>query len=114
MRQLTYFCLLANLEKSAPTPLFTQEERDGINISPHARIAGYTGSAYIESELLARQYLEALMPVFQKRYGNKTTIEIVRWECCSDAKTLKRIQHDSDIIKKRIATNNFTPNKAPE
>ncbi len=35
-----------------------------------------------------------------------------RWEVSDSEKILKRIRDDSEIIRNRLATGNFSPNKA--
>jgi hypothetical protein len=35
-----------------------------------------------------------------------------RWEIPENNKILKRIREDSELIRKRLATGNFSPNKA--
>lgn len=93
--------------------LLTQEEKNELYVGPHVRLCGLTGMAHIETESLARQYAEAIAPIFQKRYGSGTTLKIGYCETSMNKKTIQRIEMDSTIIKKRLATNNFSSNKKP-
>jgi hypothetical protein len=93
--------------------LFTQEEKNELYVGPHVRLCGFSGMAHIETESLAQTYAEAIAPIFQKRYGNGTTLEVGYWETSMNKKTILRIEKDSAIIKKRLATNNFASNKSP-
>ena len=69
--------------------------------------------AHIDSESLARAFAEACTPFLQKRYGIETMLMIEsRWEISERDKILKQIQDDSEIIRKRLATGNFSPNKS--
>jgi len=69
--------------------------------------------AHIESESLARTFADACIPFLQKRYGIETVLGVEsRWEVPGNNKILKRIREDSDLIRTRLATGNFSPNKA--
>ena len=70
--------------------------------------------AHIDSESLARMFAEACIPFLLKRYGSEITLRVENcWEVSEHNKILKRIQSDSELIRKRLATGNFAPNKAP-
>jgi hypothetical protein len=113
MTRLTFFILMPSLERHAPMILFAQEEKNELYVSPHVRLCGFSGMAHIETKSLAEKYAEAIAPIFQKRYGNGTTLEVVSLQSGIDKKTTLRIAKDTEIIKKRLATNNFASNKAP-
>lgn len=93
--------------------LFYQEYKNELFLSPHVRLCGLSGMAHVESKSLAENFAEACIAILQKRYGNETTIQV--FECMgSETKSLlARISRDSAIIRKRLASNNFSPNKAP-
>lgn len=113
MTLLKFFTLAPSLERHAPMTLFLQEEKNELFIGPHARLCGLSGMAHIESESLAQQYAEAIAPIFHKRYGNSTTLKVISCDTSMDNKTVSRIAKDSEIISRRLATNNFASNKAP-
>jgi hypothetical protein len=93
--------------------LLHQDEKSDVFLSPHVRLCGYTAMAHIDSESLARTFAEACTPFLQKRYGIETMLMIEsRWEISVGDKILKRIRDDSEIIRKRLITGNFSPNKA--
>lgn len=110
---LKYFSIYPCLPIRAPSSLFYQDEKNELCLSSNVRLCGMARMAHIDSRQLAEQFVEACLPTLQKRYGNETTLEI--FECMASATdSLKeRIKVDSEIIRKRIATNNFSPNKAP-
>ena len=93
--------------------LFTQAEKNELYVGPHVRLCGFSGMAHIESESLAQKYAEAIAPIFQKRYGNSTSLKVVSLDAGMNKKVVLRIAKDSEIIKKRLAANNFVSNKAP-
>jgi hypothetical protein len=91
-----------------------QLEKGNICISPNVRLAGDVKEARIENKILAQQYLERCLPIFQKRYGNSVELRII--ECSTSSlcnRTLKRIQRDSDLIKARLEQNIMISNKKP-
>lgn len=113
MRRITYFAIKPQLPQPAPISLFAQDDRDELFLGPHVRLCGFIGMAHIESAILAHQFAEACTPPLQKRYGNETKLEVVSWEAIEDKKLAGRIQKDSEVIRKRLATGNFIPNRAP-
>ena len=113
MTRLTFFAVTPLLDRHAPMNLFMQEEKNELYVGPHVRLCGYSGMARIETESLAKKYAEAIAPIFQKRYANGTTLDVVSWQTGIDKKSLLRIAKDTEIVKKRLASNNFSPNKAP-
>ena len=93
--------------------LLHQDEKSDVFLSPHVRLCGYTAMAHIDSESLAQMFAEACTPFLQKRYGIETMLMIEsRWEVSESNNILKRIQKDSEIIRTRLATDNFSSNKA--
>lgn len=113
MSRLTFYAVAPLLDRHAPMNLFMQEKQNGLYVGPHVRLCGFSGMAHIETETLAKKYAEAIAPIFQKRYGNGTTLDVVSWQTGADKRTLLRIAKDTDIVKKRLISNNFSPNKAP-
>jgi len=114
MQRISYFTIVPQMTSRILSSLLHQDEKSDVFISPHVRLCGYTAMAHIDSESLARMFAEACTPFLQKRYGIETTLEIEgRWEASGHNKLLKRIQDDSELIRKRLATGNFAPNKAP-
>jgi hypothetical protein len=117
MEQFAYYGIKPNLPKNAPKTLFVQEEKNELFLSPHVRLCGFPGMAHIESEALAHQYAEACAPIFQKRYGVDASLVVSAFELLGKGKSyerlVQRIKKDSEIIRKRLATGNLAPNKAP-
>jgi len=92
--------------------LYPQIYHDEMFLSPHVRLCGLSGLAHIESELLARDFAEACTPSLQKRYGANFSLG-VESASSSERNVSERIKKDSSIIRKRLETGNFAPNKAP-
>jgi hypothetical protein len=93
--------------------LLHQDKKSDVFLSPHVRLCGYKAMAHIDLGLLAQAFADACTPFLQKRYGIGTMLMIeCRWEVSENDKILKRIQDDSEIIRMRLATGNFSLNKA--
>lgn len=90
-----------------------QLEKNELYLGPNVRLSGLKGMAHIETESLANEFAEACTQRFQERKQPDVQISVVRCESSPDKALLKRIKSDSEIIKKRLATGNFSPNKAP-
>ncbi len=113
MQRITYYTIVPQMTPRILSSLLHQDEKSDVFLSPHVRLCGYAAMAHIESEALARTFAEACTPFLQKRYGIETVLMIEsRWEVSESKKILKRIQDDSEIIRKRLAIGNFSPNKA--
>lgn len=112
MKQTNWFSLAVILAGQAPSPLFVQEQKDGMYVSPHTRLAGFHGVAYLKSRALAEDFAEALKPIFERRYGPGFSIEIEDWSGSSSLSLLARIEKDSAIVAERLKTRNLVPNKA--
>jgi hypothetical protein len=113
MHRITYYTIVPQMTPRILSSLLHQDEKSDVFLSPHVRLCGYTAMAHIDSESLARMFAEACTPFLQKRYGMETMLMIEsRWEVSESRMILKRIHDDSEIIRKRLATGNFSPNKA--
>ncbi len=114
MHRISFFTIVPRMTSRILSALHYQDEKSDVFLSPHVRLCGYTAMAHIDSESLALMFAEACIPFLQKRYGNETRLEVEsRWEVSEHNKILKRIHNDSELIRKRLATVNFAPNKAP-
>ncbi|MCB1753912.1 MAG: hypothetical protein KDJ38_00225 [Gammaproteobacteria bacterium] len=94
--------------ENLPVSLFSAGE---IFIGPHTRPASYAGADLISREL-AEEYLSALMPIFQRRYG-ECELKVVEISGTINKKLEKKIVSDTSMVRARIDTNNFAPNKSP-
>ena len=113
MHRITYYTIVPQKTPRILSSLLHLDEKSDVFLSPHLRLCGYTAMAHIDSESLARIFAEACIPFLQKRYGIETMLRVEsRWEVPENNKILKRIQDDSELIRKRLATGNFSPNKA--
>jgi len=108
-----YYTLKPEIMKGAPKNLFYQDQKDELYISANLRLCSTLKNAHIESEKLAKEFAEAIMPKLQKRYGNDFDLRIVECSSNEGKKLIEKIRIDSEIIKKRIATGNFAGNVAP-
>ena len=113
MGRISYFTIVPRMTPRILSALLHQDEHSDVFLSPHVRLCGYTAMAHIDSESLARTFAEACTPFLQKRYGIETLLMIEsRWDVSGTDKVLKRIREDSELIRKRLATGNFSPNKS--
>jgi len=113
MHRISYFTIVPQMTPRIHSALLHHEESSDVFLSPHVRLCGYTAMAHIDSESLARTFADACMPFLQKRYGIETKLMIEsRWEVSETNKIEMRIKEDSELIRKRLATGNFSPNKA--
>ena len=112
MSRITYYTIMPQMTPRIFSSLLHQDEKSDVFLSPHVRLCGYAAMAHIDSESLARKFAEGCTPYLQKRYGDETILMIEsRWEVSEGDRILKRIQSDSEIIRNRLATGNFSPNK---
>ena len=95
----------------SPSNVFLQHEKDEMYVGPHTRPSGHTGVAYIDSRELADSYAAELLPVYERRYGKGVELKVEEVSGTLRAKEKARMRDHSDIIHKRIATQNFAPNK---
>jgi hypothetical protein len=113
MNRISYFAIVPRMTPRILSALLHQDEGSDVFLSPHVRLCGYSAMAHIDTESLARTFADACMPFLQKRYGIETVLGVEsRWEVSDNNTILKRIQKDSELIRKRLATGNFSPNKA--
>ena len=113
-QRIIYFTIAPKMTPQILSSLLHQDESSDVFISPHVRLCGYNAMAHIDSESLARAFADACTPFLQKRYGIETTLDIQScWEVSGNDKLFRRILNDSALIRKRLTTGNFTPNKAP-
>ena len=107
--KIKYFALRPLLLRSVPANLFSQ--KDEIYLSANLRLCGSNSMAYIESASLAKRFRDACMPSLRKRYGNAFALEITEWSSSEDRQTREKIERDSALIRERLASGNFTPNR---
>ena len=69
------------------------------------------GAACIDSQELAGAYAAELLTVYERRYGKGVELTVEKWSGTLRAKEEARMREHSEIIRKRIATKNFAPNK---
>ena len=91
---------------------------DPLFVGPHTRIAT-NKRAVIETEALAIQFRDMLIPIYEKRYGDNVELNIHKQQYRTpgfsqnpDKKMLSKIKNDTTIVKKRIQSGNYSPNKA--
>jgi hypothetical protein len=106
-----WYEIQATIFERPPGNVFLQHQKVEMVVGPHTRPAGFQGGAMIESKELAETFAEAIKPIFKKRYGESTELSVVLCSGFLREKDLAKIKSHSDIIKARLATNNFVPNK---
>lgn len=107
--KIKYFALRPLLLGSAPANLFSQ--KDELYLSANLRLCGFNGMAHIESASLAKQFRDACMPSLCKRYGDTFALEVTEWSSSENRRTREEIERDSALIRERLASGNFTPNR---
>lgn len=109
---IKYYILKVILYGKIPDFLYRQIEKNELFLSPNVKLSGIEKVAYIESTSLAEKFKEACMPRLQKRYGAEFDLNVMECEGFErNSYTKSKIAKDSEIIKKRLATGNFAPNK---
>lgn len=113
MHRISFFTIVPQMTPRIQSALLHHDESNDVFLSPHVRLCGYTAMAHVDSFSLAQMFADACTPFLQKRYGVETMLMIEsRWEVSETNKIEMRIKEDSEIIRKRLATGNFSPNKA--
>lgn len=110
---ISYWVISVRLDESR-SGLLVQQERDELYLSPHVRLAGLDGHACVESPELAEDFLEATSPILDKRYRGRFTAEVVECRGHDYRQLREQIYRDSAIIKARLRTENFAPNRKVE
>lgn len=93
-------------------PLHTEQSRCGwLSLTANIRLA-INNAARLDNRELAEQLVDRCRPIFDKRYGRDRYEVAVNEQRGPNSKTqVVRIKKDSDIVRARIATNNFAPNQ---
>jgi len=86
-------------------------ENDELFISPHVKLSRFSQEARIGNIKLAKKFLVKCLPIFQKCYGNETTLKIIQSSSGQFNSISKPIGHDTKIIKEILKTSNMAPNK---
>lgn len=113
MSLLDYWTIVIEVNEFKPS-LSVQQMRDGLYLSPHVKLSGFPSMAHIESEQLAKEYLKACSPIFEKRYKHGYEAEVQKNSASNYKSVVSRIERDSAIIRERLRTRNFAPNKKVE
>lgn len=92
--------------------MLLQQDRDEMHLSPHVRLAGMSKMAHIDSEEMAEAFLAASTPVLNKRYGIGYRAAVVEWSGSDTRQLREQIYCDSAIVRARLKTGNFAPNRA--
>lgn len=80
---------------------------DGCFVSANTKLCDFSNSACLSSESLAKRYLEALLPVLRKRYGDGIRLSVY------DRGPQGRPEFDDTWVSARIDQGNFAPNRRP-
>lgn len=81
---------------------------EGCFVSANTKLCDFANSACLSSESLARRYLEALLPVLKKRYGNGIGLSVF------DRGPQGRPEFDDSLVTARIKQGVFAPNRRPK
>lgn len=81
---------------------------DGCFVSANTKLCDFSNSACLSSESLAKRYMEALLPVLRKRYGDGIYLSVY------DRGPQGRPEFDDTLVTARIDQGNFTPNRRPK
>lgn len=91
--------------------LTLQQVREEMYLSPNVKLSGLNGMACIESEELAKDFLNGCLPILEKRYKAGYEASIQRSCASRNNSLIKQIELDSAVVKARLKTGNFSPNK---
>ena len=80
-------------------------------VGVHTKPCGTGAAAMLKTLELANEYRNALLPIYEKRYGNDTEIVIVNVQGSFNKKGMKEFERHNAIVRARIDTENFAPNK---
>lgn len=80
---------------------------DGCFVSANTKLCDFSNSACLSSESLAKRYLEALLPVLRKRYGDDIRLSVY------DRGPQGRPDFDDLLVTARIDQGNLVPNRRP-
>ena len=105
-----WYEISVSMDDEGPGNVVHQDLRNGMYVGPHTRPAGYPGAAQIESRELAEAYRTALLPIFERRYGEGVELEVTESVGEIRPKHREKILKHSSIIRARLATGNFAPN----
>jgi len=73
------------------------------------------GGAELETMELAQEYLDALVPIFERRYGkNVVCFGIGEIGGALTKDTIAMIKKDSDIVRWRLENSDFNPKSKPD
>lgn len=111
MPQLTYYVVRPNALTPAPSTLNRASYKGELYISPHVRMSGMDSEAKIDTRERAEKFAEAILPKLQKRHGEQLRLTVMEVSCYDDKWSRKKILEHSEIIQKRMDTNNFAANK---
>lgn len=77
-------------------------------VSANTKLCDFANSACLSSESLARRYLEALLPILKKRYGDGIRLSVF------DRGPQGRPEFDDSLVTARIEQGVFAPNRRPK
>lgn len=81
---------------------------DGCFFSANTKLCDFSNSACLSSESLAKRYMEALLPVLRKRYGDGIRLSVY------DRGPQGHPEFDDTLVTARIDLGNFPPNRTPK
>lgn len=99
---IPYYTLIPVLTGYAPSPLFAQASKGELRVSANKRLSGLSAQAHIESRELAEQFAQHCRPVFIKRYGQGTDVEVVAVEETASPRLKDRIMKDSAAVRAQL------------
>lgn len=77
-----------------------------IGVSEHCRLCW--GGAFLDNRRLAEEFLEALIPIFNKRYG-ENNFKLYISEITSSHSKESKVKRESDIVRWRLENADFNP-----
>lgn len=114
MSQLVWYMLQVTMPSSAPGMLAYAQYKDELFVGPHVRLTGIDKGAHLEDRELAGRYADAVLPILERRYGDGCAVEVLEVQESGRSGLKEQILRHSEIVKSRLLTGNFAPNKRPE
>ena len=99
------------MNNELPASFHNRHHNSEVFIGPHTKLTGLDGAATIDSHSLAGEFAKALIPICLRRYGKGVDLHVIECRGRLTKNELDKMISHSRIIRNRLVTNNFVPNK---
>ena len=95
----------------AELPLVNQSQSAAHFVGPHTYIASQKNAARLSQKTIADVYCKAMQSIFKKRHGDAVRLTITKFSADLNEKQRRIVLLHDAIIRERLETANFSPNK---